>query len=119
MLACLVAVSLGIAAAAAAPTNITSERKCFYDGAWGDVCRYKNICFLGSPNRPMFISDDKNGFHRRAGPSNYIFATTKLFRTIEGLPDPLRAVPLYAFRTRASLPCQSVFCNDTMEYISL
>ena len=82
-------------AASSPPKNPTTKRQCYVDGAWGDVCRYENICFRGSPNKVLFISDDASQFKHRAGPVNKIVATTKLFRHIIGMPNANRSVPLH------------------------
>ncbi len=77
------------------PDNPMTVRQCYADGAWGDVCRYENICFRGSPNKVLFVSDDPSQFRHRAGPGNRIVATTKLFRNSIGLPNVNRSVPLH------------------------
>ena len=73
--------------------SLATQRTCYFDGAWGDVCRYENICFKGSANTPLFITDDPDEFQAKT--DNRIFATTKLFQNIDGLPNPKRAVPLH------------------------
>lgn len=96
---------LALFTAAAAASDETTV-KCYSDGAWGDVCRYTNVCFEGGPNDIVFRSDNPAGFVRGKGANAKIRATTKLFREIDGLPDPHREVPMHykrnAFRVIAS-----------------
>ena len=77
--------------------SVATTVKCTYDGAWGDTCKYDNLCFRGGPNSLTFITDDpqlRTTVMKKRG-STPIQASTKLFRVMGNLPDPSRFSPMH------------------------
>ena len=86
--------ALLLCAWAAVGAALETTKHCHFDGAWGDVCAYTDVCFAGSPNALIIITDAPASFHVSRGPMP-VFAATKLPRLMTALPNPDRFLPMY------------------------